>query len=230
MALADAGAAERSPDGGVPVAREIRAATAANRRLLADFFDRLTDDQLTTPSLCSAWTVREVLGHLVMPFTGSLGGFAVRLVRARGSLDRASAATARDLARRPVPELTALLRENADVTIKAPGVGPMGQLADACVHLRDCARPLGLPDDVDLDDWRMLLDWLPPRVPGLVPRRRLAGLRLVATDQEWSWGEGREVRGPSEALAMAAVGRPVALADLSGPGVDVLRARLRQDG
>ena len=93
------------------------------------------------------------------------------------------------------------------MTIKAPGVGPMGQLADACVHLRDCARPLGLPDDVDLDDWRMLLDWLPPRVPGLVPRRRLAGLRLVATDQEWSWGEGPEVRGPSEAVAMAAVGR-----------------------
>ena len=230
MALADAGAAQRSPDGGVPVARDIAAATAANRRLLADFFDRLTDDQLTTPSLCSAWTVREVLGHLVMPFTGSLGGFAVQLVRARGSLDRASAATARDLARRPVHELTALLRDNAEVTIKAPGVGPMGQLADGCVHLRDCARPLGLPDDVDLDDWRMLLDWLPPRVPGLVPKRRLAGLRLVATDQEWSWGEGPEVRGPSEAVAMAAVGRAVALADLGGPGVDVLRARLPQDG
>ena len=230
MALADAGAAQRSPDGGVPVTRDIGTATAANRRLLADFFDRLTDDQLTTPSLCSAWTVREVLGHLVMPFTGSLSGFAVQLVKARGSLDRASAATARALARRPVPELTALLRDNAEVTIKAPGVGPMGQLADACVHLRDCARPLGLSDDVDLDDWRMLLDWLPPRVPGLVPRRRLAGLRLVATDQEWSWGEGPEVRGPSEAVAMAVVGRAVALADLGGPGVDVLRARLAQDG
>jgi uncharacterized protein (TIGR03083 family) len=196
----------------------------------ADFFDGLTDDQLTTPSLCSAWTVREVLGHLVMPFTGSLSGFAVQLVKARGSLDRASAATARALARRPVPELTSLLRDNAEVTIKAPGVGPMGQLADACVHLRDCARPLGLPDHVSLDDWRMLLDWLPPRVPGLVPKRRLAGLRLVATDQEWSWGEGPEVRGPSEAVAMAAVGRAVALADLGGPGVDVLRARLPQEG
>ena len=230
MALADAGAAERSPDGGVPVAQGIGAATAANRRLLADFFDRLTDDQLTTPSLCSAWTVREVLGHLVMPFTGSLAGFAVQLMRSRGSLDRASAVTARDLARRPVHELTALLRDNAEVVIKAPGVGPMGQLADGCVHLRDCARPLGLPDDVDLDDWRMLLDWLPPRVPGLVPRRRLAGLRLVATDQEWSWGEGPEVRGPSEAVAMAVVGRAVALADLGGPGVDVLRARLPQGG
>jgi len=103
----------------------------------------------------------------------------------------------------------------------------MGQMADGCVHLRDCARPLGLRDDVSLDDWRMVLDWLPSGVPGLVPRRRLEGIRLVATDQEWSWGAGHEVTGPSEALAMAVNGRTVALNDLHGSGVDLLRQRLR---
>jgi len=49
---------------------DIHARTAANRRLLADFFDRLDEDQLQTRSLCDAWTVREVLVHLVMPLTG----------------------------------------------------------------------------------------------------------------------------------------------------------------
>lgn len=214
--------AGHSYDAGV----DIQTRTAANRRRLADFFDRLDDTQLATQSLCEAWTVREVLGHLVMPLTGSLGSFLQHLVRARGSLDRASAAMARELARHPVDELTSLLRDRADERIKAPGVGPVGQLADGCVHLRDCARPLGLTDDVALDDWRMLLDRFTSGVPGLVPTGRLAGLRLTATDQDWSWGTGTEITGPSEALAMAATGRAVALSDLRGAGVDELRARL----
>jgi uncharacterized protein (TIGR03083 family) len=205
---------------------DIRARTAANRRLLADFFDGLDEEQLDTASLCDAWTVREVLGHLVMPMTGGAGRFLLKVVRAGGSVNRASEATARELAHRPVRELTALLRDKADLSGTAPGVGPMGQMTDGCVHLRDCARPLDLPDDVSTDDWRMVLDWLPKGVPGLVPRRRLGGLSLRATDQDWSWGSGAEIAGPSEALALAVSGRAVALDDLSGSGVDLLRHRL----
>lgn len=177
---------------------DIQARTAANRRLLADFF--------------------------------GLGGFLLQVVRARGSINRASEAVARELARRPLSELTALLRDRSDQHGKAPGVGPMGQMADGCVHLRDCARPLGLPDDVRIDDWLMVLDWLPSGVPGLVPTRRLDGLWLVTTDQEWSWGDGEEITGPSEALAMAVSGRALALNDLGGPGVDPLRQRLSDRG
>lgn len=205
---------------------DVHEATAANRRRLADFFERLDEEQLATRSLCEAWTVREVLGHLVMPFAGSLRGLLVRVARARGSIDAASAGFARDVAQRPLPELTGLLRERADEVVRAPGVGPRGQLADGCVHLRDCARPLGLADDVGLDQWRDLLDWFSGGVRGLVPASRLSGLRLEATDQDWSWGAGDPVTGPSEALAMAVAGRPVALADLHGSGVATLRSRL----
>jgi len=102
----------------------------------------------------------------------------------------------------------------------------MGQMTDGCVHLRDCARPLGLPDDVTLADWRVVLDWLPDGVLGLVPRRRFEGLALRATDQDWAWGSGQDVTGPSEALAMAMTGRVVALADLGGSGVATLRRRM----
>ena len=157
---------------------DVLARTGANRRLVADFFDDLDQEQLETASLCEAWTVREVLGHLVMPIAGGLGGFLLKVVRAGGSVNRASEATARALARRPVSELTTLLRDKADDHGKAPGVGPMGQMTDGCVHLRDCARPLGPPDDVSADDWRMVLDWLPTGVPGLVPKRLLEGLSL----------------------------------------------------
>lgn len=209
---------------------DVAARTAANRRLLADFFDGLDESQLETQSLCSAWTVREVLGHSAMPFSVGIGRLLWRTFRAGGSIDRASAAIAEEQARRPVAELTGLLRTYAGKRVPAPGVGPMGQFTDHCIHLRDCARPLGLDSDVALDDWRAVLDWLPTKQAslGVVPAGRLDGLALRASDQDWSWGgaEEAEVSGPSEALALALAGRTAALADLDGPGVATLRERI----
>lgn len=207
---------------------DVAARTAANRRLLADFFDGLDESQLGTQSLCSAWTVRQVLGHSAMPFSVGIGRLLWRTLLARGSIDRASAAIAEEQARRPVAELTGLLRTHATKRVPAPGVGPMGQFTDHCIHLRDCARPLGLETDVALEDWRAVLDWLPTKQAslGVIPAGRLDGLALRATDQDWSWGEGAEVSGPSEALAMALSGRPVALTDLGGPGMATLRERV----
>ena len=40
---------------------------AAERCQVADLFDTLSDEQWSTPSLCSGWTVRHVAAHLVMP-------------------------------------------------------------------------------------------------------------------------------------------------------------------
>jgi len=207
----------------------VLARTSANRRLLADFFDGLTTEQLETQSLCQAWTVREVLAHLAMPLTIGFGSLIGQIVRARGSVDRASEAIAAELAQRPVRALTRVLREHAAKRVPAPGVGPMGQMTDGCIHLRDCARPLALTSDVSLNDWRMVLDWLPTRQAslGVVPRGRLDGLALRATDQDWTWGSGPEVAGPSEAIAMSISGRSVALEELSGPGAQILKTRLR---
>jgi uncharacterized protein (TIGR03083 family) len=199
---------------------------ASNRRRLAAFFGALDEEQLDARSLCAAWTVREVLGHLVMPLVGGIGTLLVASARHGGSLDKGSVTIARNLARRPVAELTAVLREQAGRRVRAPGVGPMGQMADGCIHLRDCARPLGLDDDVSLEDWRIVLDWLAGGVHGLVPRRRVRGLALEATDQDWTAGTGARLSGPSEALALAMAGRTATLAELQGDGVDVLRARL----
>jgi hypothetical protein len=59
-----------------------------------------------------------------------------------------------------------------------------------------------------------------------VPNGRLDGLALRATDQDWRAGDGPEVAGPSEALALAMAGRRVALAELDGDGRAVLARRL----
>jgi hypothetical protein len=57
---------------------------------------------------------------------------------------------------------------------------------------------------------------------------RARGVRLVASDSDWSHGKGAEVRGSGEALLMAMAGRRDALKDLSGPGTTDLARRYRR--
>jgi hypothetical protein len=52
------------------------------------------------------------------------------------------------------------------------------------------------------------------------------GLRLVATDTDWSVGEGPELRGPVLSLLLLLTGRQVVLPELEGPGAAVLTERL----
>ena len=57
-------------------------------------------------------------------------------------------------------------------------------------------------------------------------KKRVAGLQLVATDMDWTHGDGPEVRGTGEALLMILNGRKDALKDVEGPGKETLAARM----
>jgi uncharacterized protein (TIGR03083 family) len=208
---------------------DINAAIAAERRRVADLVDSLSPAQLQVRSLCGAWSVREVAGHLVAAISPVPGRQMLAMFVTSGfRLHRANARLAAAVARRPPAELADSLRRNADHRFRAPVVGYPGQLTDLQVHGQDMRRPLGLPHGLDLDRLRVSLEFLTGgRALGFTPRRRLKGLRLEATDLSWSWGTGPELAGPAEALMMAVAGRPVALADLDGPGVRVLARRLR---
>jgi hypothetical protein len=56
-------------------------------------------------------------------------------------------------------------------------------------------------------------------------KKRIDGLRLVATDVDWSHGTGPEVTGPALPLLLAMTGRAPGLDALSGAGVATLRSR-----
>jgi hypothetical protein len=62
---------------------------------------------------------------------------------------------------------------------------------------------------------------------GVVPVRRLRGIRLQATDIDRAWGTGQEIRGHASQLMMAAVGRVSVFDRLEGAGLAVLRQRCR---
>jgi hypothetical protein len=55
----------------------------------------------------------------------------------------------------------------------------------------------------------------------------IEGLRLRATDADWTYGIGPEVAGPAVALMMAMATRPL-VSSLTGDGVDTLRSRLQK--
>jgi hypothetical protein len=65
--------------------------------------------------------------------------------------------------------------------------------------------------------------WTAPAVRGFW---RARGVRLVATDVDWSAGKGPEVHGQGEALLMAMAGRRGVVAELSGPGQPKLAQRI----
>ncbi|MFW6775962.1 maleylpyruvate isomerase family mycothiol-dependent enzyme [Nocardioides sp. CPCC 205120] len=203
------------------------AAIADERRALAALLTGLTDEQQRTPSLCEQWSVHEVAAHLVVPLEVSIPKFAVAMVAARGSFDRANVRLAREQARRPLAELAGVLRDRAESRFTPPGLGPEAPLTDLIVHGLDIRWPLGLARDVPGERLTATLEFLTVTQHGsFVPKGAADGLRFEADDLDWAHGDGPVVRGSAEALLLAITGRTAALDHLGGDGVAALRDRI----
>jgi len=194
---------------------------------MADLLEALTPEQLAEPSLCGDWDVQTVGAHLATAITTNTAAFMVELIRQRGSFDKANAATAHKEARNGITATIAKIRANAASRFVPPVAGPRAPLTDVIVHTGDIARPLGLPHNAPDDHVRTALEFLTTGRPiGFVGRGWLADLQVVADDVDFSHGSGAELRGRGIDLTMALCGRPSALSDLTGDGVDILAGRL----
>ncbi|GAA1481033.1 maleylpyruvate isomerase family mycothiol-dependent enzyme [Gordonia sinesedis] len=205
---------------------EVFAAIADERRGLAAELSALSPDDWRTPSLCDDWTVHDVAAHLVMPLVTPTWRFVVQMARTRGDFDRANIALTGRVARQYPDSLPEMLTRCADTRFTPPGLGPLAPLTDVLVHGQDIRRPLGLPHTPDATRQATVLDFLVGDASQRRPRtfRAPETVRWRATDIDWaSPGSGPEVVGPAEAIMLVLTGRDVALADLSGPGVDELR-------
>lgn len=207
---------------------DLFAEIADERRRTADVLASLTPEQMRTPSLCDAWTVRDVAAHLLMPLITPGPKFGVALISHRLNFSRTSEALTADVAQRSDADLVAGLRDNAASRFTPPGLGPQAPLTDVVIHGQDIRRPLGLGREFPPERLAVVLEFLtgPDARRGFVPAARTRGLRFVATDLDWSVGSGAEVIGPGEAVMMAVAGRAVALDDLTGAGVADLANRL----
>src|SRR5438105_1260947 len=90
----------------------------------------------------------------------------------------------------------------------------------------DIRHPHGLSSDVPQDALNACLEMYRKASFPVGGRKRIDGLRLVATDTGWAHGSGPEVSGPASSLVLAMTGRRAGLDGLTGDGVAVMRQRL----
>jgi uncharacterized protein (TIGR03083 family) len=103
-----------------------------------------------------------------------------------------------------------------------PGETPLGEVL---VHAEDIRRPLGLHHAYPVAAVEQVARFYAGSNAIIGGKRRVAGLRLRPTDAGWFIGDGPVVEGPAMSLVLAITGRRAALADLNGPGLEILAER-----
>ncbi len=197
------------------------------RRQLADILDTLDETQWNTPSLCSAWTVRDVVGHLVSFSELGTPKAMLRMLLNGFNFDNMNAKLAKDFGQRSSGELMGLMRKHTESRWTPPGLGPASPLTDVVLHTADICRPLGIQGQLDADKARAALDFLVSSKDKVVAKPAcFAGLHLAPHNINWSWGEGPKVNGTASDIMVAIAGRHDALEHLTGEGADQLRARI----
>ena len=202
----------------MPLAEEERADLLALLR-------ELTTAQWEAQSLCTNWRVRDVATHIVS--YDELTRAATVATFLRGGL---RTGTVNDVALARYSDLDT----DGILDLVARNLHPRGlpsgfkggiALTDGTIHHQDIRRALGLPRTIPAHRLVAVLSFS-LGAPTLPSKGNAKGLRLIATDIDWTAGDGPEVTGPGEALLMAAAGRASALDALSGDGLSTLQERM----
>lgn len=98
-------------------------------------------------------------------------------------------------------------------------------LGEIIIHSEDIFRPLNDATTHDVRAVVAVAQFYAGRNAVLGVRHRIQGVRLIADDTEWHYGDGLPVTGPAVALLLAITGRAAGMDELSGPGVSLLAAR-----
>jgi uncharacterized protein (TIGR03083 family) len=197
----------------------------AEREALAADLTDLDDDKWRTLSLCAGWSVRDVLGHMTATARMNPPKFFLEFTRSGFNFN---AMTARDVRREtagtPADSLAAF-RGLTGATTHPPG--PVdAMLGETLVHAEDIRRPLFIIRKYPPDTVTRAADFFSRSNVLTGAKKRIAGVRLRATDADWSSGEGPSVTGPAISLLLVMTGRAAALQDLSGEGLSTLAARM----
>lgn len=200
-------------------------AIETERRALADDLAAAPPTAWDAQSLCSEWKVRDVVAHLNAA-TEMTTGQALRGLVANGlNFNRFMARDAIARGAADPVELLAALRDRASSHARPPMAKPVDVLLDTVCHAQDIRRPLGIKREIPFETLVLAADRIKGYGFPFGTKKSIAGLRLVATDGDWSNGEGPEVAGPLEALVMTMSGRTSVADDLSGPGLGTFRSR-----
>ncbi len=203
---------------------DIWPAVHAERKALAADLRGFGPEDWDRPSLCSGWTVRDVLAHMTSAakltppaFFGQMigSGFSFDKVQEKGVAAQRGASPADTLAN----------FESVLTSVKHPPGPTATWLGETIVHSEDIRRAAGIKHAYPVDAVVTVADFYKGSNLLIGAKNRIAGLTLRATDADWSHGTGPEVKGPVLSLVLAMTGRTVADDDLAGDGVATLRSR-----
>ena len=194
------------------------------RESLLGLLETLTPFEWNRQSLCAEWRVRDVVGHLISETTMSIPKLIVGTVGSGFRINKFIAADACRKGSSTEPELIDAFRTVVPTCTHLPGLSSMSMLGGIIIHSLDIRRPLRrgrtIPESRMI---RVASDLLSSRF--FVGPKLFAGLRVMATDADWSSGEGKQVNGPIEAFVLAMAGRVAGLDDLQGEGMDSVHQR-----
>lgn len=196
----------------------------SERAQMAETWADLSPGQWAAASWCGGWSVQDVAGHVVAAAEQTPANFYKEMAMAGFRFNVFADRAAKRIAAAGPGELVRRLQARTSTT-NHPPAPVMAMLGEIVVHGEDIRRPLGLehrPPEAALiavaDSWKnsnLLIG----------SKRRIAGLRLQATDAAWSHGDGPEVSGPLVSLVLAMTGRKGAHPDLTGEGLASLAER-----
>jgi uncharacterized protein (TIGR03083 family) len=194
------------------------------RDALLELLEALKVEEWDTPSLCSEWRVRDVVGHMVSETSMTVPGVVWGFMRSGFRINRYISTSARRRGATPVTDLLEDFRSIVLSRAHLPGLSSSSMLADIVIHQMDIRRPLErlrrIPNERMVPVAEDL--WTNRFFPG---PRLFKGMRANAIDADWSAGTGMEVTGPIEALILTLAGRFAALEELRGDGTAIMRMR-----
>ena len=175
------------------------------RSSLADLLESLPAAAWEQESLCEGWSVRDVGAHLTFAHARlrDVAWPAVRTGLRYNHMIRYAALHS------PLTheQIVATLRGFVGSRRRAPFVTELEPLLDILVHSQDICVPLGIEHAMPVDAAVAAAD----RVLRLRGPMRLwdqpSGVRLVATDADWAYGDGAEKKAPIQSHLLTLTGR-----------------------
>lgn len=197
------------------------------RAALADTLATLDPAQWHAESQCPGWTVKDVAAHVISNPQLGLGTVTTLFVRNLGrsyntmifrEVKRLAGALSTE-------QILADFATYADSRKHVATTTTIEPLIDALVHHQDIVRPLGLRHEVAPDAAAVAADRCRVLSPLMGSRKVVKGVRMVATDIDWTRGRGPTVEAPMQELLMLCAGRAADASLVSGDGRELVATR-----
>lgn len=197
----------------------------AERARLVGLLDGLAADQWQAQTLCSDWSVEQVVAHLSA--AANTGKWAwIRSIVAAGFNPAKHNARLLSRYRGPNSEETLVIfRDSTTVTV-APTKDYPAFLGEVIVHGQDIAEPRGLSLVPDRAALLEVARYFAQKDFAVNSRTLVNGLSLEAEDADFKSGSGPLITGNLLDLVMTMAGRPAFAVSLCGEGAEELRHRM----